>query len=420
VLRLTIALTLLLATPAVAKPGDLDRSFANGGRTAFTPGLYGYAEASAMALDPQGRVLVAGQSQGIPIPLGSTTGAVLSRLTRAGKADGSWLVSDLPGPYGGSHVRAVVALPGGGTLVGTTQTTAFDHSRVAVYAVRPDGTRDPGFGLGGVAVVDHPDSLVLAGLALDGAGRIVLAAVRGETKGLVVRLAPSGTPDATYAQARLDRAPDALLVDRDGSARVGAVLPGHGHTRGRGYVYALDARGSRRLLARLPLRDTDGVAGVTALARGPRGTLLVAGNDSRPNKYMEPHERGWVARIRPDGRVERRTTIVRSSGLHIAAMVRDRRGRVVLAGASGDYELTQAAVARLTPSLRRDRSFGGDGFIRKQIGARAKTRLIASAANAVALDARGRILLAGVAYDDDVAIREDVGRGYAAVARLKG
>ena len=37
-LRLTIALCLILAAPAAAKPGDLDRTFATRGSTAFAGG----------------------------------------------------------------------------------------------------------------------------------------------------------------------------------------------------------------------------------------------------------------------------------------------------------------------------------------------------------------------------------------------
>jgi len=38
----------------------------------------------------------------------------------------------------------------------------------------------------------------------------------------------------------------------------------------------------------------------------------------------------------------------------------------------------------------------------------------------VAIDARGRIVLGGVAFDDNYGIREDLGRSYFAAARLKG
>ena len=58
--------------------------------------------------------------------------------------------------------------------------------------------------------------------------------------------------------------------------------------------------------------------------------------------------------------------------------------------------------------------------VAKQIGVLRGVRLIASEAHHVAIDDRGRIVLAGVTYDDDYAIRDDLGRSYPAVARLQG
>src|SRR4051812_50139117 len=58
-LRLAVALCLILAAPAAAKPGDLDRTFGFGGRIAFSIG-HGYSSAGGMLLDRQGRGLLTG------------------------------------------------------------------------------------------------------------------------------------------------------------------------------------------------------------------------------------------------------------------------------------------------------------------------------------------------------------------------
>jgi hypothetical protein len=101
-------------------------------------------------------------------------------------------------------------------------------------------------------------------------------------------------------------------------------------------------------------------------------------------------------------------------------MARDHRGRIVLAGARSHYDVPVTLVARLTAGGRRDRHFGPDGTVLRQIGSRATARLVASTAYALAIDARDRIVVAGAAYDDDAMNREDLGRSYFAVARLKG
>ena len=56
----------------------------------------------------------------------------------------------------------------------------------------------------------------------------------------------------------------------------------------------------------------------------------------------------------------------------------------------------------------------------KQLGALRGVRLIASEARHVALDDRDRIVIAGESYDDDYGIRDDLGRSYPSIARLKG
>ncbi len=164
------------------------------------------------------------------------------------------------------------------------------------------------------------------------------------------------------------------------------------------------------LLLRLP---RDG----TALTRGPRGTLLLAGNDGRRPRAPLP-ERPWVARITRAGRVTRTYLPPTSRKIEILAMARDRRGRIVLGGAERTLD-DVAALLRLTPDGRPDRRFGRGGAVFMQLGARPRATLCCSEIRAVAIDARDRILAAGVSFDAD-ASREDLARSWFAVARLKG
>jgi hypothetical protein len=231
-----------------------------------------------------------------------------------------------------------------------------------------------------------------------------------------MRLEPDGTVDAGYGVVSLRGSASALLVQRDGSA---FVATRRAKPRAAASIHALGPDGRRIRTTRLPLHDPSGYqAGVTALVAGPRGTLLVAGNDVRRHVY------GWVTRLRAGGSVDRRfgrrTIVSMHRDVFFSDMARDRRGRIVVAGSRSLYDVPQTLVARLTPSGRRDRRFGPDGTVLLQIGSRPRTTLIASAANAVAIDGRDRIVLAGAAYDDDAGIREDLGRSYFAVARLKG
>jgi hypothetical protein len=97
-------------------------------------------------------------------------------------------------------------------------------------------------------------------------------------------------------------------------------------------------------------------------------------------------------------------------------MARDHHGRIVLAGAESTSD-DRAVVMRLRASGRRDPRF--PLVLLHALGARPGTELCCSQARAVAIDARNRILVAGVSFDA-APPREDLGRSYFAVARLKG
>src|SRR4051812_10572343 len=85
-LRLAVALCLILAAPAAAKPGDLDRTFGFGGRIAFSIG-HGYSSAGGMLLDRQGRVLLTGQALVGATPEEWRDRVAAARLTSAGRLD---------------------------------------------------------------------------------------------------------------------------------------------------------------------------------------------------------------------------------------------------------------------------------------------------------------------------------------------
>ena len=442
-LRAALLAFLLLAAPAQAKPGDLDRTFGHGGRIAFPGGVFGYSVASDIALPRDGRPLLLGTTQGVVLTAGApyASGALVQRLSLAGMPAVLAFLRD-PGDADGylQGRQRLIPLAGGGMLVASSLHALDGHDGVALYRLNADGSRDRAFGIGGAVVLTRPDAaLSFAGAGVDASGRIVVAATATtkRTDSIVaLRLLGTGAPDPVYgdgdiAAVKAGPAAGALLVQPDGSAYVAGSTLGRTHHPAAAFVYALDAQGRRRAgyAARFALRDEseEYIGGVSALARGPHGTLLVAGTDGRPAKYEEANTFSWVARLRASGALDRgfgtRGHVTLAGGrddVRIAGMARDRHGRIVLAGARGQYELTQALVMRLTPTGKRDRRFGTGGSVRKQLGSRARTTLIASAATALAIDARERILVAGVAYDDDIENREDVGRGYFAVARLRG
>ena len=72
------------------------------------------------------------------------------------------------------------------------------------------------------------------------------------------------------------------------------------------------------------------------------------------------------------------------------------------------------------PSGRSDRSFAVKGIKRFPFAPVDALEVSGASPHHVALDARGRIVIAGEVYDSDFVSREDQGTAYPAIARLNG
>ena len=147
-----------------------------------------------LARQPDGRLLVAGRS--------TTAGAIVARLRSNGTLDPSFGGGDgrvaLPG---GGSASAVLVQPDGKLLVAGN---AAGAEAMTVNRLLPDGTPDLGFGGGdGVATVDvAPLADSAAGAALQPDGRIVLAGSSQASGDMAVaRLLADGSPDPGFGSA---------------------------------------------------------------------------------------------------------------------------------------------------------------------------------------------------------------------------
>jgi hypothetical protein len=421
-----ITLTSLLffavsAQAAIAAPGDLDRTYGDHGRIAIAVGT-GYAELGGATLDATGRLLLSGHavdSRG--------AGLGLVRLSASGASGPPSILHD-PGARLTAWVPGATAafpLAGGGLQTLGSLANGPGGTGIGIVRDDPAGYTQIGTELGWSGAGYH---LIAAGM--DGVGRtLILTDLIGEHQPtrdpLVTRLGRDGTIDQRYSAKRVAGDLDneftvarAMLVRRDGSALV-AINPLYAGNRASslsrvvglddhaGLIYGLGTSGN------VVLSHT----GVKAIIEGPSHTFLVAGNDSRG---------AWITRLLRDGDVDRhfgRKGTARPTSdrrFAVTAMGRDHHGRIVLAGGyrrASDH--VQAAAARLSRLGAHDRRFG---LVVKQLGARRGVRFAQSRAAAVATDRRDRILLAGTAWDDATAEAQYGlrGRGYFAVARLKG
>jgi len=187
-----------LAIARYAPDGSLDATFGDGGRVAGSVPGRGYA----VAVQPDGAILVGGEA----VRTDSATDfsdLLLARFQPDGTLDAGFgvdgvVVTDVND--GTNTLRNLVPLPDGTIVVSGEPFGDFegsDHTDIARFG--PAGQLDETFGTGGVLVL--PGWLVGEGLAVQADGRLVLAGRSMDASGstfAVMRLEGDGSPDATF------------------------------------------------------------------------------------------------------------------------------------------------------------------------------------------------------------------------------
>jgi uncharacterized delta-60 repeat protein len=178
--------------------GHLDHAFSGDG-VAIVPFPSGQSFGYAIAVGAGGKVVLAGQVNNA----GGVSRFAVVRLTKAGTLDHSFggdgrVTTDL-GPN--SYAYSVIALAGGGVIaVGDANTTA--HTSPGVVKYRSDGTLDPDFGEGGIAVDEVGEDLSPNDVLRLSSGKLLLEGAYRTGPATfslgVVRLQSNGHPDATF------------------------------------------------------------------------------------------------------------------------------------------------------------------------------------------------------------------------------
>jgi uncharacterized delta-60 repeat protein len=170
--------------------GALDATFATGGIATIDFGGDDFGE--AMARQADGRILVAGRS--------TAAGAVVARLRATGALDPDFGGDGRVTLPGGGSASAVLVQPDRRIIVAGN---ASGSAAMTVTRLKPDGTPDMTFGSAGTAAVDFGSLAdLLGGAVLQPDGRIVIAGYTQATEDVAVaRLNANGSPDATFGAA---------------------------------------------------------------------------------------------------------------------------------------------------------------------------------------------------------------------------
>jgi uncharacterized delta-60 repeat protein len=299
----------------------------------------------------------------------------------------------------------VAATLGGGTSAGSTLVAVQSDGRIVVggtaegdFALRrhrADGSVDASFGDGGTVTTDLGANELLWAVLRQPDGRIVAVGsshASGGTRFAVARYLRDGRLDPGFGNA-------GTVVAVEGSARAAALAPD-------GKLVVLGSRTTAEglldgiVVARFTVRGAldrtfagDGLATVSAARRGaPFPSALAVQRDGKVVVANVEGDDGAIGlvRFRADGTLDR--AFARGAGstgriYGYRAIAIDQRGRIVLAGHGPDL-FEHAVVARLTPAGRLDPRFGHGGVVTTAYGRRAD-------ANAIAIGLDGRIVAAG-------------------------
>lgn len=383
------------SAPSVSQPslpsGTLDPSFGSDGKVITDFG--GNAQASAVAVQPDGKIVVAGIS---------ILGFTLARYRADGSLDTGFGTAGMVAFQGGAGAPGLALQPDGKILLGGSHTpdSPYPHSRCVLARYKSDGTLDPQFGDSGIVIVGDVEQFspfqnpVCNSIALQPDGKIVTA-LNGVGPIIALRLNSDGTPDVSFGAG-------GVTQSRDG-----------------GWLHLLKCR--------VAIRPDDGkiVVVATAISTSPApgvsGTFGAAlarfGPDGAPDSgfaeggliYL-PDAVGRVSDVHypetgdvvllPDGKIVAAVGLVlrflpsgaldssfnrqvnHPVGTFVTSMALQRDGKLVAVAKPG------FRVFRLMADGGLDLTFGDSRILDTIFGT-------ARAANAVALQADGRIVVAG-------------------------
>jgi len=402
-----VVASLVLIAPSIGRATDanLDPSFGAYGFTTVNVIPTEFESASDVAIQSTGRIIVVG------------AGFSVLGFTPAGALDGTFGTGGITTTATGGFASAV-AIQTDDRIVVAGSADGSGNAKFAVVRYDANGTLDGTFGIGGIATVDiGPLDTNFEGataVAIQTDGSIVVAGHRHEGSGPivqrieVVRLLGNGTLDATFGTGGIVQIP---LSGWSHAAAV-AIQPDDkivvaGHT----YVPYFSGNIQAFLVLRL---DSGGALdsgfdsdGIVVAGPGPEGSRVATGLALQPDDkiVIGGFAGSNVAALRylpsgsPDGAFGTgglaKTQYENYDFAFINDLVLRPDGKIVLTGGvrRNGSSNSDTALVRFNDDGSVDTTFTPTGRARIVIGARY------SAANGVAQQSDGKIVVAGLAAD---------------------
>jgi uncharacterized delta-60 repeat protein len=413
----TVLMTALVVTQTVlspsaqAAPGDPDPTFGIGGKVTTDFALNGFSDddGNAMALQPDGKIVVAGT--GFFVAAGPAPGQdfVLARYNPTGSLDPTFGTGGkVTTSFGGKPSRGqdMVLQPDGRIVVAGVTFTGTDADFNVDFAMaryNPDGTLDTAFGTGGKVVTDFSRADFAEAVALQPDGKIVVA---GNTilsgsgfQWTLARYNPDGSLDTSFGtggkvttnftEGLIDLAlqPDGKIVAAGESSSFDFALARYNLD---GFLDSSFGAGGK------VSTDRGGEDAIFAIALQPDGRIVAAGISIF---FGPPVTVAFqLARYNPDGTLDGTfgssgTVTTNFGGTNEAAIavVLQPDGRIVAAGHAGTTAASEDfALARYNPDGSLDTSFGSGGKVTTDFVGNS------DASTALALQPDGMIVAAGI------------------------
>jgi uncharacterized delta-60 repeat protein len=334
--------------------GTLDRGFGGVGSVTTSFGHAGCtAQANALVVQPDGRIVVAGFA-------GCAVKFAVARYERDGSLDrsfgGNGRVTTSVGGSACTSSAQGLALQEDGALIAAGWSACNGVNAFALARYGTDGTLDASFGTDGTVVTDLSPYFDQAfGVVAETDGSIVVAGTAnlyGHGRFAVARFHSDGTPDETFGGG-------------DGKLKTS-------------------------------FRSPDcGISGAEALAVQQDGRIVVGGFAYCGPTYFA------LARYLPDGALDtsfdgdgRVTTLLADGDCfdHVFGLEIQTDGKVVAAGGAGCITLGTFGLARYLPDGSLDAAFAGDGTIATEFG-----NACFSEAEGVVIQPDGKIVAGGIA-----------------------
>ena len=390
-LVLVPGLSLLTGVVVLAADSDLDHSFDSDG--IVTTDYSEFEQINDMVIQPDGKIVAVGHSgifhSNSQVPLSM----MVARYNSDGSPDTTFGTDGIVTTEIGLYAKAkAVALQPDGKIVVAGRGNAFNESDFVTVRYHPNGKLDRTFGIDGIAATPLGGFAQITDLAIQSDGKIVVAGDLGFFTTLA-RYNTDGSIDATFSNFATSQGGSAgrMALQVDQKIVVAGVCVVSSEPRFCVMRYnsdgtpdgAFDGDG-------VVITAFESTAGATRdLGIQPDGKIVVAG-ESFHNFAVTP----VLARYNADGSLDTsfdsdgKVMIPNSLQFQTSALALQSDGKMVVAGSSFGF-VQSITLARYDSDGSLDETFGSAGFVTTSIGP------THAAAAAVALQTDGRIVAAG-------------------------